>query len=182
MTNDQIEKLYELMNRTTSLGRDNIRALYLGSAGDKNISFSVKYYLNSKDASVRKDMVTFVIRYARTSKTALELGIRALRDRSKHVHAGCAVLAYSLRNDMIPYLKDLLNSKDEETRNNSKSAIKAIQKQDINLFVKPTHDEWIVSQDRLDAPTKEDIDFYIKRNLPDLVEPIKAIFGTIYPK
>lgn len=183
MTDDQIHKFYELMTQTTPLGRDNIRSLYLDLIGERNIPFCSQFYDLSRDASVREDMVRFVIRYSRKSSAALELGIRALKDRSKHVKRnGCAVLAYSLNDEMVKHLKPLVSSKDPFVNEKAVAAISAIQNKDINLFVAPTHDAWHVTEDRKEPPTREDIDYYIRKNLPALIEPIEDILGTLYPK
>ena len=182
MTEQQIEKLYELMTKTTELARENIRSLYLGSIGEDNIPFCFKYYRSSKNASVRGDMVKFVIRYSRESELARKLGIEALQDRSNKVRRnGCAVLAYSLRQDMIPYLEVLFESNDELTREKARSAVDAIHQGDIDYFVAPVYNRWTVSQDRVDMPTDDEIDFYVKKNMPSLVKPLEAILGTIYP-
>ena len=83
---------------------------------------------------------------------------------------------------MLPFLEELFDSKDELTRKKSRSAVAAIKYRNIDLFVQPAYDKWVVTLDRDDIPTDEDIDFYIKKNLPSLVRPIQEIFGTIYPR
>ncbi|MEJ2033853.1 MAG: hypothetical protein P8Y63_12640 [Deltaproteobacteria bacterium] len=182
MTDEQIEKLYVLMTQTTPLGREYIRSLYLDSIKENNIPLSVKYYKSSKDASIRSDMVKFVIRYSRKSELACSLGIKALRDRSKNVRRnGCAVLAYSLRQDMIPYLAEILDNNDVYTREKAKSAIVAIAQGNIDMFVNPGNAKWSVTLDRDDIPTNEEIDFCIQKKMPSLVKPIENILGTIYP-
>lgn len=170
------------METTTPLNRENIRSLYLDCIGINIIPFCKKWYMSSKQAEIRTDMIQFIIRYGRVSDEAKELAIIALKDKSKHVRRmACAVMAYSLDENMIPYLNKIKDHKNTHTQEKAKCAILAIKTKDINNFVKPNHNEWSVTQDSDTLPSKEKIDFYIKNNAPTLVEPINSILGSIYP-
>lgn len=182
MNNKQIDKLFELMETTTPLNRENIRSLYLDCIGINIIPFCKKWYIRSSQAEMRTDMIRFTIRYARISDEAKELAIIALKDRSKNVRRmACAVMAYSLDEEMISYLNSIKEHKNTHTQEKAKSAILAIKTKDINNFVKPSYNVWSVTQDSDTLPTKEKIDFYIKTKAPTLIEPINLILGSIYP-
>ena len=181
MTDEQIHKLFQLMAGTTNVKRANIRSLYLDGVGEKIVPFCVEYFQQSDDASFRSDLVQFVIRYGRSSQTARKLAAQALQDPSHKVRRmACAVMAYSLDTALLPLLEAALDSEDEETMGNAQRAMDAITKQDIHLFVKPTYDQWDVSQDRKGPPARDDVDRYIKKYAPDLVEPLTEILGDIY--
>ena len=182
MTNSQIRQFYELMSQTTSIGRENIRSLYLDVIGEKNIPFCIEYYKSSKDAKFRADLIQFLIRYSRISEDVIQLALVALSDRAKGVRRNaCAVLAYSLRDDLIAKLDVLSSHKDEQTREKANAAILAIKTKNIDEFVKPIYDKWVVTLDRNIGAPMSDIDHYIRKNNPKLVEPIESIIGSIYP-
>jgi len=88
----------------------------------------------------RVSLVYHSMRYARVSEDAFRLGILALQDRAKLVrYRACMLLAYSQRDDALPYLRDLLNSPCAETVGNSMAAIDAIESKNHHYFLDRDH-------------------------------------------
>jgi HEAT repeat protein len=84
--------------------------------------------------------VFHAIRFGRTHPEAFELGIQALKDTATLVrYRACGLLAYSLRREAIPYLKELLQHEDPKTVEDAKAAIDAIQHRNHHYFVDRSH-------------------------------------------
>jgi len=182
MTSEQIESLFDLMMATSRQKRENIRSLYLDSIGPDIIPYCSRYFDTAKVADRRASLVQFVIRYSRVSDAAVELGLKALKDRSKQVRRmACGVLAYSLNEANLPALQAFLNHRCPETSQHAMRAIDAIATKDHNRFTAPDYDAWVVSRDRQGPPKHEEIDLYVRRFSPELIKPIEAILGSIYP-
>jgi len=182
MTPQKIHALFQLMASVSDQNRDTIRTLYLDSIGADIIPYCQKYYAESKLAPFRSDMVKFVIRYARVQEQAIILAKAAMADRSKLVKKmSCKVLAYSLCKEHIPMLRSWAATSDEDTRIHATKAILVLETGDINKFVQPSHDQWHVSLDSAKPPSRADIDYYIVKYAPKLVQPIGEILGSIYP-
>ena len=187
MTNEQIDKIFELMIGSKPIVRENIRTLYLERIGESIIEFCRKYYLTTRNADIRFDFIRFIIRYARTNSQATDLAIIALADRSKKVrHKAIGVLAYSLKEEFIDLLEnkriELLENIDDVT--NAINAINAIKNKNHNLY-RPEYDEWLVVNDIKDRHLdhekfKEDIDLYIVKFAPETVDRLNQILGNIY--
>lgn len=180
MTRNQIEEFFQLMENTTSTKRDNIRSIYLDRIGDDIIEFCEKYFYKTSKADFRNDLLRFVIRYAQTNKNASRFAIKALNDKSKKVReSAIAVIANSLDINLIPILnskKDLLNENDVE------NAISAIRAKNHNLYY-PNYDSWHITKDNLERHLNlkeynEDIELYINKYAPELVNPINKILNN----
>jgi hypothetical protein len=64
------------------------------------------------------------------------MGIVAVRDRSYAVrHYGCALLAYSLRNEALPTLSVLLNHSDRRTVADTRAAMGEIRRKNHYFFM-----------------------------------------------
>lgn len=84
----------------------------------------------------RTALVYYATRYARISEEALELGLAALDDRSYMVrYRACALLAYSLREDVIPTIEAVAKADDSEfVRSNAQKALNAIKARNHHLW------------------------------------------------
>jgi hypothetical protein len=116
------------------------------------------YFLNAyplfKKWQGRIHLVFSCIKHARISENAFQLGILALNDKASLVrYRAAALLAYSLREDAIPYLQKNLLHKDLQTAKDSERAIQAIQQKNHHIFMKNRADRWIVNEE--DAETKK---------------------------
>jgi len=77
----------------------------------------------------------YVGRFSRETEVAFRMGKVAVRDRAYAVrHYVCALLAYSLRADALPFLISLLGHADHRTVEDSKAAIDAIKSKNQNFF------------------------------------------------
>jgi len=98
-------------------------------------------YQKAKKAKERSACVHNATRYAKDSQAAFELGILALKDKSKHTrHLACLLLAWSLREDALESLHGAEESFiDDETLEDIRAAIDAIENQNSNYFVDRDH-------------------------------------------
>lgn len=123
--------------------------------GEAVVPFLLEFFPDCKTWLGRTSLVYHAIRYARTSDAAFSLGLRALSDRSFMVrYRGCAVLAYSLRPDALPPLRNLLTHRDERTVRHAAAAIDAIEGRNHHLFVDRDHSgrsRWVVNDDDRDT-------------------------------
>lgn len=117
----------------------------------KNLDIDIpRYFLEAypdfKKAQGRVHLVFSCIRHVRKNESAFKLGIAALTDRATRVrYRAACILAYSLRDDAIPYLKKNLDHPDEETRKDAERAIRAIRKKNHHIFMEERAGSWIVN-------------------------------------
>lgn len=97
-------------------------------------------YKKSKKWKVRSSCVYHSVRYARTSKAAIDLALLAVRDKSQVVrYRACMLLAYSQIKELLPILKLLLDAVDDSTKVDVRAAIDAIAFENQNFFVDRDH-------------------------------------------
>jgi hypothetical protein len=99
---------------------------------------------------VGRNSVLFCLkRFARKRPEVVELAVAGLRDRAYMVRMqACAILAYSLRKDVLPQLKELLRHRNPETRADAAAAIDAIKHQNHHYWADRSHSGkafWIVN-------------------------------------
>ena len=89
----------------------------------------------------RRDEVVYgAIWAARDSDEAVILGVTALSDRARHVrYHACLLLAYSLRTDLLPVLRERLLTIAASNRDDLAAAIDAIESQNHHYFVDRDH-------------------------------------------
>ena len=88
----------------------------------------------------RCSLVFHSIRYARLSDEAFQLGIAALKDKSTVVrYRACGLLAYSLRKDALPALREAARHNDTRTVADAIAAMDAITRQNHHLFIDRGH-------------------------------------------
>ena len=104
--------------------------------GEEILPYFLKYYPKSSRYQSRLAYVYYAMKWGRKNNEAFQLGVMALNDRATLVrYRACGLLAYSLRKDAIPYLRKLLTHKNKPTAEDAKAAIRAIEKQNHNLFI-----------------------------------------------
>jgi len=82
----------------------------------------------------------YVGRFSHESEVAFRIGAVAVRDRAYAVrHYGCALLAYSLCADALPFLVSLLKHADLRTVEDARAAIDAIKSKNHNFFKDRDH-------------------------------------------
>ena len=88
----------------------------------------------------RASLLYHAIQYARTEEAAFQLGLAALRDRSFVVrYRACMLVAYSLRDEAVPLLEDLLQHPEPRTAADAGAALDAIRQQNHHLFLDRDH-------------------------------------------
>jgi hypothetical protein len=85
-------------------------------------SLMMKRYKFSRRWADRTSCVYHCIKYAMTNEDAYQVGIIALRDKSKTVrHQACMLLSAAQKKDAIEHLEELLS--DETSRDDAVTAI-----------------------------------------------------------
>jgi hypothetical protein len=93
-----------------------------------------------RKADGRASILRYVGRFSRESDVAFRMGIEASNDRAYAVrHYGCAILAYSLRDDALPILAALLKHADPRTAEDARAAIDAIKSRNHHFFKDRDH-------------------------------------------
>ncbi len=108
---------------------------------DKLPSLLLEKYKMARKAKIRSACVHYATRYAKDNQVAFDLGIIALGDKSKHTrHLACLLLSWSLRTDALSKLEEAeLSCNNEETLEDIRAAIDAIQNQNSDYFVDREH-------------------------------------------
>lgn len=109
--------------------------------GEKFPELMLATYRISRKWRVRVSCVFFSIHYARDAEAAVQLGLQAIKDRSKVVrYRACMLLAWSLRSDALPALREALATcESQETKEDLEAAIDAIENNNSNYFVDRDH-------------------------------------------
>ena len=93
-------------------------------------------YFKAKKWRDRDALVYSAIRRAKESDDAVNLGLAALQDRAARVrYHACLLLAYSLRKNLLPTMRERLLTIAELNQADLVAAISAIEHGDHNLFV-----------------------------------------------
>jgi hypothetical protein len=140
MDKSKLEFLLEKLNGSGS--DEEYQAVNeLRKLGNEFPVYLLRKYRDSKKWKERSSCVHNSTRYAKESPQALELGLEALSDKSKHVrYLACLLLAWSLKKEVLPHLRArLVEETDDETLKDLKAAIDAIENQNSNYFVDRDH-------------------------------------------
>ena len=109
------------------------------------------YYRESNAWRARVSCVFFAVPYGRLNEDAFQLGIEALKDKSRIVrYRACSLLAYSLRDRALPHLRALLSHSDQATVEDARSAIDSIEHKNHHWFMDREHTgrlKWTVEED-----------------------------------
>jgi hypothetical protein len=88
----------------------------------------------------RDELAYKAIWSARENEEAVKLGIAALSDRAQHVrYHACLLVAYSLRADLLPVLRQRLATIPASSQDDLAAAIDAIESGNHNYFVDRDH-------------------------------------------
>lgn len=133
----------ELLNDLDGSGSDKeFRAITeLRKLGNELPKLLLEKYRASRKWQARSSCVYHSIRYARSSREALQLGVEALSDKSHAVrYRACMLLAYSLDKSVLSSLKQLeISNLNDETLLDVRAAIDAIENQNSDYFVDRDH-------------------------------------------
>jgi len=124
-------------------------ALFQQHGNEELIPLFVEAFPKISRSEGRSAIIFGLVRYARTHQQVVSLAISALNDRSQYIREeACSILAYSLRDDALPYLELLLTHKDSKTRSAAVAAIDAITHKNHHRFVDRSHagnSFWVVN-------------------------------------
>lgn len=147
MSEDELHRaLSQLSAPSLYANSDGIRELE--RLGEDVPNTLLRHYRQSREWRARLSCVYFAVPYVRTNDDAAKLGIEALKDKSRKVrYRACSLLAYSLREDVLPYLKSLLSHEDASTVEDARAAIECIEAKNHHWFIDRGHTgrvEWTV--------------------------------------
>ncbi|MBI1371137.1 MAG: hypothetical protein GC159_00005 [Phycisphaera sp.] len=111
----------------------------------------IEAFPHIRSAAGRNAILFWLVRFARKYPDVVELAKIALNDRAHLPRMqACAILAYSLRDDVVVYLEPLLKHRDCKTRDNAAAAIDAIKHQNHHYWFDREHTGkffWTVNRD-----------------------------------
>jgi hypothetical protein len=86
------------------------------SMGDDLLSLLAEAFPEIRKSEGRASILRYIGKFPRENEVVFGMGLVAIHDRSYAVrHYGCALLAFSLRNEALPYLSVLLRHSDQRT-------------------------------------------------------------------
>ena len=139
MEPDRLERLLQGLTGKDDWPELN-RTNELKELGDKLPNHLLCQYRRSPKAENRCACVFYAIPYAKRIEAAYTLGLEALTDRSRIVrYRACMLVAFALRREALPTLRELLNHQDLKTVEDARAAIYAIENQNHNYFVDRKH-------------------------------------------
>lgn len=154
MNANELSKLVGRLETTSVVAEEEAWSL-LRPLGIEVVPFLRAAYPTFRKSQGRVSLVFHSIRYARSSEDAFQLGIAATKDRATLVrYRACGLLAYSLRKDALPVLRELLNHSDKRTSEDARAAIDAISHQSHHYFVDRDHSgrtTWVVNESDRDG-------------------------------
>jgi hypothetical protein len=112
----------------------------LRAFGSKVAGPAVEAFPKFRSWQGKATLLLRMTRYARTEPAAYDLGLLGCKDVNPIVRTrGCAVLAYSLRDDALPVLDLLLGNRDRSVVEAATAAIDAIRARNHHYFLDRTH-------------------------------------------
>jgi len=156
VTPTEIRAVVQRLNSTTVVGEEEAWNELRG-LGEVVVPYLREAYPTFKRWQGRVSLVFHSIRYSRVSEDAFQLGLEASGDRVTVVrYRACGLLAYSLREDALFQLNQLLHHEDAKTVADARAAITAIKKRNHHLFVDRDgsgRSFWVVNEgDRCPVP------------------------------
>lgn len=110
------------------------------SMGDDLLALLVEAFPQIRKSEGRASIMRYVGKFSRENEVVFGMGIVAVQDRSYAVrHYGCALLAYSLRNEALPTLSALLKHSDQRTVADARAAMDAVKSKNHYFFMDRDH-------------------------------------------
>jgi hypothetical protein len=138
----QDKRIETLVRAFSTSRRQEIDAAWVvaDSMGDDLLTLFAEAFPRIRKSEGRASIMRYVGRFSRESEIAFRMGTAAVQDRAYAVrHYGCALLAYSLREDAIPILLSLSKHADRRTVEDARAAIDAIKSKNHNFFKDRAH-------------------------------------------
>jgi hypothetical protein len=184
MSEEQIDKLFDLISKSKPTTRENIKTLYLDRIGESIIDYCIKHFEKEKLADVRCDYLSFMLQYARVDSRVTEFARIALTDKSSKVRKkALSIFAFSLKTEFVGFLESE-RGKLKGNEDDIENAIAAIKGKNHNLFY-PSYDKWTITQaDRNGhlnrAQFIADVNLYIEKHAKEAVPELISILGSLY--
>ena len=135
---EELVKTYS-QSRLTDIGHSE-HALFQKHGLEPLVPLLVETYPHLRRSEGRSAILFWLVRYARTHQAVVSLAISALTDRSRIVREyACSILAYSLRDDVLPSLSTLLDHPDLKTRESAAAAIDAVSCKNHHYYLDRAH-------------------------------------------
>jgi hypothetical protein len=154
LTPEQIRAAVKNLD-TASSSAEQLAWLKLEPLGIAVVPYLAEAYPSFRKWLGRTSLVYHAIRYARSSEESFQLGLAALKDKSRVVrYRACGLLAYSLRRDAMQSLTAASNHSDSKTVEDALAAIDSIMNKNHNLFVDRSHSggiSWVVNESDREA-------------------------------
>ena len=148
MTSEEIQTRVNALQSSTVQGEEDAWQL-LKPLGIGVVPYLLAAFPKFRKWQGRASLVFHSTRYARISEEAFQLGLLALHDRATLVrYQACALLAYSLRDEALPYLKTLQTHEDSKSVEDATAAIDSINSKNHHFFVDRRHTgqiTWVVN-------------------------------------
>jgi len=110
------------------------------SMGDDLLVLLAEAFPQIRKSEGRASILRYVGKFSRENEVVFGMGLVAIHDRSYAVrYYGCALLAYSLRDEAVPKLSVLLRHPDHRTLADARAAIDAIRTKNHHCFVDRDH-------------------------------------------
>ena len=140
MDTKAVDELLEKLDGSGS-NAEFAAAARLRELGQELPRLLLQKFRSAKTWQARTSYVYHALKYARESEDAVTLGREALKDRSKAVrYRGAMLLACSLRKDLLPELRNALESwRGRPSEADVRAAIDAIENQNQNYFIDRQH-------------------------------------------
>ena len=137
------EEIEELLDNLDGSGSDSEWSAVdeLRRILDKDMpKYLLEKFRSARKWTVRSSCVYHAVRYAKESQEAINLGMEALKDKSKDVrYRACMLLAYSLRSDLLPELYRIASEIPAVSRDDLLAAIDAIENKNHHFFIDRDH-------------------------------------------
>lgn len=135
---DELVAIYS-QGRASDIGQSEQR-LFQAFGLEALIPQLIKAFPHIRRSRGRASILFWLVRYARTHHAVVSLAKLALSDRARLVREeACAILAHSLRRDVLPQLASLRAHPDQNTRAAAAAAVDAISNRNHHYFIDRGH-------------------------------------------
>lgn len=136
----EIESLLDHLDGSGSDEEWNAVKVLHTSLGNQFPSYLLQRFRGAKKWGSRSSLIYHATKYAKVSEKAVELGLLAIKDKSKVVrYRGCLLLACAQSKEILSELRQALNVTSNDTKLDILAAIDAIEHQNQNYFVDRDH-------------------------------------------
>jgi hypothetical protein len=141
MNNPTLEEVVALLdNSNESIVGGNSIQLQAEFGLENLIPQYIEAFYRIRNWPGRMHIVHYLVRYAKKHPEIIELGLYGLKDKSRIVrYYCCAILAFAGQKQHIPFLDELTDHKNINTRRDARAALDAITNSNHHLFADRDH-------------------------------------------